>query len=261
MCPSEGISLIKAQSKEANILANIYERAYTSNNSHRSLLTNRKPRYVNPIFHQNLMEWTEYYKIILTDETVGGVIVQPVNKLHKIIRQIYVDPKHHEKEILYETIRQTIELYPSVKMWTLGIPKWDIKTKTFYENFGFIEIGVEATRDEYRAWYQKNMDPDDPYVMQKIVKLYDGQSGVDVEGVIIKSSSPRVVRDREKGEYTSLNSVVQDDSGSILFNRWNEQIELADVGDMVRVEDGVVRLVRGKLQLSKGYKGHVIKVN
>ena len=257
----DAISLIKAKHSEAEKLADICKRAFNTDRFYGAPTPEcGPPGYDDPEFHKKLMGWVDYSKIIQSEEIVGGIIVQPVNRLHHILGQIFVDPDLQRKGIGSQAMRAVEKRYLSVKMWTLGTPSWNTRTKAFYEGLGYAQVGIEVTPNDEGIWYQKTMKLDDPYVMSKIDELHDGQSNVDVEGTITEASVPRNVKSRDREDLMAVNSVLSDGNGRIILVQWNEQIQQASVGDTVRIEKGVVKSFRGELQLSTGYTGRIIKL-
>jgi len=255
------ISLRKAQHNKAEMLADMCFRAYNTDILYGApKKPGGPPGYNDPNHHRNLMKWVNYYMIHDDDDIVGGIIVQPCNKYHNILGQIFIDPEHLRKGYGSKAILLAEEMYPSVKMWTLGTPSWNTRTKPFYEGLGYVHVGFDVGPDDTGIWYQKTMKHDDPYVMPLISEIRDGQRDVDVEGTVIEQSHPRKVRSHDGRESTLVNSVLSDDSGSITLVQWNEQINQASVGDKIRLEKCHVKSYRGLLQIGRGYTGYIIKL-
>ncbi len=94
----------------------------------------------------------------------------------------------------------------------------------------------------------------------KIADLKGEQSRVDVEGEIIEKGEPRTVNLRAGGTSNVADATIRDDSGSIKLSLWGDQIDIVDVGDRVRIENGYTRAFRGEVQLNIGRYGKLVKL-
>jgi len=89
-----------------------------------------------------------------------------------------------------------------------------------------------------------------------IKDLQDGQKRVSVEAKVVEKGDPREVRSRYKDEvYHIVDAVVADESGSIKLTLWNEQIDLVNVGDNIKIENGYITSFKGEIQLNVGKFG------
>ncbi len=94
----------------------------------------------------------------------------------------------------------------------------------------------------------------------KITDLKGEQGRVDLEGEIVEKGETRTVNLRAGGQSNVADFTLRDDSGSIKLSLWGDQIDMVDVGDRVRIENGYTRSFRGELQLSVGRYGKLQKV-
>ena len=92
--------------------------------------------------------------------------------------------------------------------------------------------------------------------MVAIKELLDGQKRVSVEAKVVEKGDPREVKSRYKDEvYHIVDAVVADESGSIKLTLWNEQIDLVNVGDNIKIENGYITSFKGEIQLNVGKFG------
>jgi GNAT superfamily N-acetyltransferase len=213
------------------------------------------PGYDSPEFHIRIRELLDCYKILLDGTTVGGVFVGRVNEEHLVLERIFVDPNLHKQGIATRSTELTWEMYPEARLWTLGTPEWNVRTKRFYERLGFTQVGWEFGTPEWRGrWYEKQLDPSRPYEMAEIGELVDGMRGVDVEGEVLEKGIARQVRSKRRRweTLTVANAAIGDASGRVVLVLWNEQIRQVKEGDRVRVENGYVSSYRGITQLNVG---------
>ena len=97
--------------------------------------------------------------------------------------------------------------------------------------------------------------------MTAIKDLQNGQKRVSVEAKVVEKSDVREVKSRFKDEtYRIVDAVVADETGSIKLTLWNEQIELVNVGDNVKIDNGYITSFKGEIQLNVGKFGQ-LKVN
>lgn len=98
-------------------------------------------------------EWTKivikskesvYYKILLEDRIVGGLIVAADTEKYpeENFWRIFVEPTYHNRGIGQEAMRQLYRLHPDVKRWRLGTPEFHTKNRHFYECMGFTLIDI-----------------------------------------------------------------------------------------------------------------------
>ncbi len=86
-----------------------------------------------------------------------------------------------------------------------------------------------------------------------IKDLQNGMKRVSVEAKVVEKGDPREVRSRFKDEtYKIVDAVVADETGSVKLTLWNEQIDLVNVGDNVKIDNGYVTSFKGELQLNVG---------
>ena len=259
MAVSERVSLVEAVEGDAERLAEISKRAFDSDVDVGAPGPGGPPGYDSPEFHVRVMRYFDCYNILLDDEMVGGLMVAPNSQEHHVIERVFVDPEHHNSGIATRATEMLWDLYPGVKLWTLGTPEWNARTEHFYEKLSFVQVGWDRGDPKWRdRWYERMMDPSDPYEMAKIGNLSDGMRNVDAEGEILEKAVARLVRSRRGETLSVANAGLGDDSGRIVLVLWNEQIKQAKVGDRVRVENGYVNSYRGVNQLNVGRAGRLI---
>jgi GNAT superfamily N-acetyltransferase len=258
---TEKVSLVPTVVDDSEPLAEISKRAFDTDIDVGAPSTDGPKGYDAPDFQARAMNWGDYRKILLEDELVGGLILNAGNEGHKIVERIFVDPDHHRKGIATRVFELMYEEYPDVKLWTLGTPEWNVRTTAFYEKLGFVQVGWDDSDPNWRGrWYERVMNPEDPYVMTPIEQLKDGMKNVDVVGKVLEKGHARLVRSRRRyGETLSVaNAAIGDGSGRVVLVLWNEQIKKVQVGDRVRVENGYVSSYRGVTQLNSGLAGKLI---
>lgn len=108
------------------------------------------------------IEWTRktiaspesvYYKILLGDRLVGGVILAAdVAKYpDENFWRIFVEPVYQGRGIGQEAFRQVYRLHPDVARWRLGTPEYAARNRHFYEQMGFTLLEI---RDIEGLWFR-----------------------------------------------------------------------------------------------------------
>lgn len=263
MLNSGRMTLEQAREEDAAQLAEISKKAFNSDvdvgaptrgEDGRPLEEGGPPGYDSPEFQVRMMKFCHYYKIIHDGQIVGGLIASRKKLDHYQLERIFVDPEYHNKGIGTEAMKQVFTKFPDTKVWTLGTPEWNVRTKHFYEKLGFVQIGW--TKDE-PAWkgryYEKLMSPNQRYKRLKISELTPDMRGVDIEAKILEISEPRQVRSRTTGKPLKVaEALIADETGTITLTLWNDQIRQTKANDKIRINNGYVTLFRGQKQLNVG---------
>jgi len=94
-----------------------------------------------------------YYKILLADLIVGGLIVAANAEAfpEENFWRIFVEPTYHNRGIGQEAMRQLYRLHPNVKRWRLGTPEFHTKNRHFYERMGFTLIDIVKPK---QVWFR-----------------------------------------------------------------------------------------------------------
>jgi GNAT superfamily N-acetyltransferase len=261
MIDPENVTIEEADVIDAEIFAEISERAFDTDIDVGAPSEEGPPGYDSHEFYVRIQDYLDCYKIFLGNVVVGGIMVGSRIEEHNVLERIFVDPDLHRRGIGTKAMELIFEEYPGAKLWTLGTPEWNERTKSFYEKLGFVQIGWDMEHPEWRGrWYEKVMEPNDPYEMTPIADLRDGMKTIDVEGEILEKGVARQVRSRRRRWETLsvANAGFGDDSGRVVLVLWNEQIRRVSVGDRLRVEYGYVGSYRGITQLNVGRAGRLI---
>jgi replication factor A1 len=89
-----------------------------------------------------------------------------------------------------------------------------------------------------------------------IKDLQDGQKRVSIEAKVVEKSEVREVKSKFKDEtYRIVDAVVADETGSIKLTLWNDQINMVNVGDNIKIENGYITSFKGEIQLNVGKFG------
>ena len=134
----------KATPEDARILARISERAFHSDIHYGAPGLGGPPGYDSDLWQIRMMTAGEYYKILVDDRIVGGIIVRLKGYQYYEVARIFIDPGFQNQGIGTQTFEFLWTEYPEVKRWTLGTPTWNQRTPHFYRKVGFVEMGDDG---------------------------------------------------------------------------------------------------------------------
>jgi replication factor A1 len=79
---------------------------------------------------------------------------------------------------------------------------------------------------------------------------------VSIQAKVTEKSDTREVTSRFKDQtYKVSTALIADETGTIKLTLWNDQIDMVNVDDIVRVENGYITSFRGEIQLNVGKFG------
>jgi len=134
----------KARSKDAAMLARISERAFHSDIHCGAPALGGPPGYSSEQWQKKMMRIGDYYKILVGDQIVGGLIVFGKRPREYELGRIFVDPDHQNQGVGTQAMEFLGEEYPLAKRWTLGTPAWNRRTRHFYNKVGFVEVETDG---------------------------------------------------------------------------------------------------------------------
>jgi replication factor A1 len=91
----------------------------------------------------------------------------------------------------------------------------------------------------------------------KVSELKAGATNVELEGTITEKSEPREVITKYGKRLNVADAVISDDTGSIAISLWEDNINLVNIGDKVKISNGYVSEFKGNPQLSTGKYGKI----
>ena len=87
-----------------------------------------------------------------------------------------------------------------------------------------------------------------------IKELQVRQGNIEVTGTIADKGQVRQFN-KDGKQLRVCDSTLQDDTGKVKLSLWNEQVDLVNVGDTVKISKGYVNEWQGEKQLSTGKFG------
>jgi len=89
----------------------------------------------------------------------------------------------------------------------------------------------------------------------QIKDMNTGVKWVNLMGKIVEKSITRKVFSRFDDPLDVSTATVSDNTGSIKLALWNAKIDMISVGDVVQIQNGRIKMFKGKLQVSVGRAG------
>ncbi len=92
-----------------------------------------------------------------------------------------------------------------------------------------------------------------------ISELQPKQGKVDIEAAVTELSPARTI---SKPGFSGRvqEATITDSTGAVSLSLWNEHVDILKVGDRVKITNGYVNEFQGKLQLSPGKYGTLVKL-
>jgi len=134
----------KARPSDADTLAQASERAFHSDIDCGAPGIGGPPGYNSAAWQTKMMRLGDYFKIIVGDQIVGGLIVFRKGTRQYELGRIFVDPDFQNQGVGTQAIEFLWQEYPLAKRWTLGTPAWNRRTRHFYKKVGFVEVGDDG---------------------------------------------------------------------------------------------------------------------
>jgi len=138
------IRIMEARLSDAEMLAQISERAFDDDVNYGALGPGGPPGYESAAWQAKMMHLGDYFKIILDDHLIGGLIVFRKGTRDYELGRIFIDPTYQNQGIGTQAFESLWKEYPLATRWTLGTPAWNQRTRHFYKKLGFVEIGEDS---------------------------------------------------------------------------------------------------------------------
>ena len=90
----------------------------------------------------------------------------------------------------------------------------------------------------------------------KISQISRNMRNIEVKGRIVSKGDTREVKTRYGLAKVSW-AILEDETGSIRLNLWRSQIDVARVGDTLKLVNAFVKVYGGKLELNIGSDGRI----
>jgi RimJ/RimL family protein N-acetyltransferase len=134
----------RARPGDAEPLAQVSKRAFDEDVHYGAPGLGGPPGYDSAAWQAKMMRLGEYFKIIVGEQTVGGMIVFRKRVREHELGRIFIDPDYQNRGFGTLAFQFLWREYPLAKRWTLGTPAWNLRTRHFYHKVGFSELGEDG---------------------------------------------------------------------------------------------------------------------
>ena len=138
------IRFLKAAAGNAEALALVSKQAFDDDVHYGAPGPGGPPGYDSAAWQQRMMRFGDYYKIVMDDQVIGGIIVFRKGAREYELGRIFIAPEFQNQGIGAQAFEFLWETYPLAKLWTLGTPTWNLRTRHFYKKIGFRELGPDG---------------------------------------------------------------------------------------------------------------------
>jgi RimJ/RimL family protein N-acetyltransferase len=138
------VQIRKARKTEAVTLALVSESAFHNDIHYGSPGEGGPPGYKSPEWQAERIRFSDYFKIVVDKEIVGGIIVFRKAPRQYELGRIFIHADFQDQGIGTQAFEFLWGEYPLAKRWTLGTPTWNLRNRHFYKKVGFEEIGEDG---------------------------------------------------------------------------------------------------------------------
>ena len=147
------LQFLKAGTADAVSLMCISKKAFDSDVEVGASSVDGPPGYATLSFHTKMARMNCLYKLVDDYKIVGGALLFLKDDVLNIGR-IFVDPEYFRKGYGIFMMQQIEESFAEAKVFTLDTPIWNIRTNSFYQKLGYVEV----RRDGDFVYYEKRQD-------------------------------------------------------------------------------------------------------
>ena len=80
---------------------------------------------------------------------------------------------------------------------------------------------------------------------------------INVRAKVIDKTEPRTVNKKDGGTIDVCDATLEDESGTMKFTLWGDDIPKVSVGDTVEITNGFTNTFKGEVSLQKGKFGQM----
>lgn len=131
------VHIEKASLCDAKVLAEISKNSFDSDVCCGGKGPGGPPGYDSISWQQKVIEAVHYYKVMIDQRIIGGVIVSDQEQGVYNLMRIYIDPAYHKRGFGLAAMSDVLSKYPDAKRWWLDTPAWNTRTRPFYLKCGF----------------------------------------------------------------------------------------------------------------------------
>jgi len=127
----------KATVSDAEALSEMSKRAFDSDVRYGGKTPGGPDGYDSAFWQQQVIEAFDYYRIMLGQQPIGGLIVRHMGQQAYRLVRMFIDPTHHRCGYGLTAMNEVLAMYSDARRWWLDTPAWNTRTRPFYLKCGF----------------------------------------------------------------------------------------------------------------------------
>jgi GNAT superfamily N-acetyltransferase len=88
-----------------------------------------------------------YYKVLVEEKTVGGILVDPQDDEHYVLSAMFIAPESQSQGMGTQAISLLEEAHPAATKWSLSAVYSSHRSHHFYEKLGYVRVGETKPGD------------------------------------------------------------------------------------------------------------------
>jgi GNAT superfamily N-acetyltransferase len=141
----KNVILLPAEAADIDLLTRLHQEAFEEA---REMYGQGPPGYADPSWHSETLKAHSYFKILVDDQLVGGVIVHQQGAGECFLHTIFVRPSNHNMGIGTAIMALVEHHFPDAARWTLLTPYRDFRNHHFYEKLGYRRVDQIRVTEE-----------------------------------------------------------------------------------------------------------------
>ena len=97
--------------------------------------------------HLDWMQKYLYYKVLVEEKTVGGMLVDPQDHEHYVLCAMFIAPESQNQGIGTQAVSLLEEAHPTARKWSLSAVYSSRQSQHFYEKLGYEKVGETKPGD------------------------------------------------------------------------------------------------------------------
>ena len=138
------IRFVKARTRDAEALTEVQTRTFDDDSQRFAGRPGGPPGYDSVDWTLWAIKTGIYFKILVGDQIIGGVILFNMHKDHFNLGRIFVESDWQNQGIGSQAVRFVEKAFRHVKRWSLDTPEWAVRNHHFYEKLGYVKVGDEV---------------------------------------------------------------------------------------------------------------------
>ena len=149
------IELKRAVAADASLLTKLSRQAFDADVDYGAPGPGGPPGYDDLAWQERAMQWGDYYVITCCSAPIGGIIAYATDSAGSYeLGRIFIAPEWQNRGLGRKAMELLWPLYPQAIVWHLDTPAWNLRTRHFYAQLGFVETRVS---DDGTVFFERKM--------------------------------------------------------------------------------------------------------